>query len=656
MAPGPLRLDEQQQIAVDIDAAPLRIIAGPGSGKTRVLTQRIVRRIEAEELDPRRVLALTFTRRAAGEIRSRLHRAGIRDIGAVGTFHAVALAQLRQHRLDHGGRPPNVLSSKRPLLEELAGNERHLLGKVPISLATNEIDWATSQALTPDEYASGEGRRRVGIETAEHIASLLAKYHGAKRRRGVFDFDDLLLECTHLLTNDSSFREAQQWLFRHVFVDEFQDLNRTQFRLLQAWVGDRSDLCVVGDPDQAIYGWNGADSSYLTSFEATWPSATTVSLLSNHRSAPGIVAAADAVLGRPPTDVTSAAPFTSPTVARYDTEEAEAIGIARHIRWARLPGQRWGDWAVLARTNGQLARLSSAMAHIDVPFRIRGRGAMLRQPEVAALVDQLVEAGDDIASVARDLAEEHLAEESGVDKGIQSFPSSQPATAHLIRIALEYVAEDSNPNGASFRSWLRTIRPGDLDPDTDSVDLVTFHAAKGLEWPHVVIAGVEEGYIPIRDHDPEEQRLFYVAVSRAEQTLHLTWASSRERGGKLIERTPSRWLELIQAVAVEPSPPPIDRVLSLIDQTRRSTAPGLSLHDGEVLARLTEWRDNAARARGVTPAALLRDRDLVALAEQMPRSLQDLANVTGHSEHRLARMADTVLGVIWDRTSRGSGS
>jgi len=651
MAPGPLRLDEQQQIAVDIDAAPLRIIAGPGSGKTRVLTQRIVRRIAAEELDPRRVLALTFTRRAAGEIRSRLHRAGIRDVGAVGTFHAVALAQLRQHRLDQGGRPPNVLSSKRPLLEELASNERHLLGEVPISLATNEIDWATSQALTPDEYASGEGRRRVGIETAEHIANLLAKYHSAKRRRGVFDFDDLLLECTHLLNNDASFREAQQWLFRHVFVDEFQDLNRTQFRLLQAWVGDRSDLCVVGDPDQAIYGWNGADSSYLTSFEETWPTATTVSLLFNHRSAPGIVAAADAVLGRPPTDVTSEATFSSPTVTRYDTEEAEAIGIARHIRWARQPGQRWADWAVLARTNGQLARLSSAMAHVDVPFRIRGRGAMLRQPEVAALVDQLVEAGGDIASVARDLEEEH-----GVDPGIHSFPSSPPATAHLIRIALEYIAEDSNPNGASFRSWLRTIRPGDLDPDTDSVDLVTFHAAKGLEWPHVVIAGVEEGYIPIRDHDPEEQRLFYVAVSRAEQTLHLTWASSRERGGKPVERTPSRWLDLIQAASVQPSPPPVDRVLDLIVETRRSTAPGLNIHDGEVLSRLTEWRDNTARASGVTPAALLRDRDLVALAEAMPRSLQDLASVTGHSEHRLARTSDTILALIWDQSSPGSGS
>ncbi|MDG2113199.1 MAG: ATP-dependent helicase, partial [Actinomycetota bacterium] len=523
---------------------------------------------------------LTFTRRAANELRSRLERIGVRDVGAVGTFHAVALAQIRRHRVDHERRPPAVLGSRRPVLQELQDDRR----PVPIGLATTEIDWACAQSLTPDEYRHGPGRRRVGDSMARSIGDLHHRYQQYKQRRGLLDFDDLLIECTRLLRTEPSFRDAQHWLFRHVFVDEFQDLNRTQFDLLQAWMGDRVDLCVVGDPDQAIYGWNGADAGYLTSFTQAFPTAEVVELRTNHRSTAPIVRASNAVLGRldddQPAEEADGVYGKPPTVTEYPDGDAEALGIGRHLRHAREPGTRWSHHAVLARTNDQLSVIARALDELDVPYRIRGRGGVLRLPEVAAVVDQLVAAGPDIGATARDLVTE-------LDGG---------PPARVAVLAEQYVSEDPAPHGNAFRSWLRTVRPADLEGEHDAVDLVTFHAAKGLEWPHVIIAGVEDGFVPIRADDPEEQRLLYVALSRAEQTLHLTWARSRVVGRQRVERNPSPWLPVIEAANVAPPPPPPERIGNLLRTARDTVAPHTDPAQRATFERLQQWRDRTARA------------------------------------------------------------
>lgn len=626
------QLDEQQRTAVEIDAEPLRILAGPGSGKTRVLTHRIARRTEDASLDPRRVLALTFTRRAAGELRSRLYRLGIRDLGAVGTFHGVALGQLRQHRLDNGRRAPNVLASRQPLLRDLCEGDPSLTGGLRLPAVTTEVDWACAQGLTPDEYAGGEGRRRVG-RSARDIGRLIETYHSVKRRKGVFDFDDLLLECAHLLRTDEPFRNAQQWLFRHVFVDEFQDLNRPQFDLLRAWVGDRTDLCIVGDPDQAIYGWNGADAGFLTEFAAVFPTTTTIELRSNHRSTPAIVAAADAILGLPPTNTTKHNSTSVPTVTRFENEHDEAAGVARYVRWNRAAGTRWSSWSVLARTNDQLALIAAALGKVDVPARVRGRGGMLQLPDVAALVERLVASGSDFRVAARDAAAELL------DGDAPTTPA-----ARIAELALEFASDDPRASGDGFKIWLRTIRPGDLEGDHDAVDLVTFHAAKGLEWANVVIAGVEAGFVPMKQNDKEERRLFYVAVSRAEQHLHLTWAARRDRRGTIEERQPSPWLELVKASAAEPVPVSEDTVVDHLAAARSATSDHSD--SAELLAALAQWRTITARARRVSPGGLLRDRDLRAIATERPRNLVDLAAVTGHSERRLERLAPQIVALV----------
>lgn len=619
------QLDAQQRHAVEVEAAPLCILAGPGSGKTRVLTHRIARRVEDGSADPRRVLALTFTRRAANELRSRLERIGVRDLGAVGTFHSVALAQIRRHRVDHERRPPAVLANRRPVLQELLDERR----PAPIGLATNEIDWACAQSLTPDEYRHGPGRRRVGDSMARSIGDLHQRYQDYKRRRGLLDFDDLLIECARLLRTEPSFRDAQHWLFRHVFVDEFQDLNPTQFKLLQAWMGDRLDLCVVGDPDQAIYGWNGADAGYLTSFREAFPTAEVVELRTNHRSAAPIVRAAAAVLGRLgglDGDVTG----TPPTVTEYPDGDTEALGIGRHLRHAREPGTKWNGHAVLARTNDQLSVVARGLDQLDVPYRIRGRGGVLRLPEVAAVVDQLVASGPDIRATARDLVTE-------LDGG-------PPARVALL--AEQYVHEDPAPHGNAFRNWLRTVRPADLEGDHDAVDLVTFHAAKGLEWPHVIIAGMEDGFVPIRADDPEEQRLLYVAVSRAEQTLHLTWAHERVVGGQRVERRPSPWLSVIEAANIAPPPPPPERVGTLLESARGTVAPHTDPTQRATLERLQQWRDRTARARRISTQALLSDRALERVAAAAPHDLDALAEAVQTRPERLRRIGNEILAVV----------
>ena len=624
------RLDVEQQRAVDSDEAPLRILAGPGSGKTRVLTNRIARRIADGSIDARRVLALTFTRRAANQLKSRLNRMGIRDLGAVGTFHAVALAQIRQYRSDRGKRQPVVLAGRRPLLKELIGDFPNLR----LKMAAAEIDWACSQALTPDEYRNGSGRGRVGDTQARQIAELHRSYMAYKRRRGLLDFDDILVECTELLRNDDAFRDAQHWVFRHLFVDEYQDLNQTQFNLLRQWVGERTDLCVVGDPDQAIYGWNGADAEHLINFCADFPSAGTEVLTTNHRSQPQIIRAAKAVLGRTSSESDPEIEDRQfPTTADFSDEWEEAVGISRYLRQERLPETRWSRHAVLARTNEQLQVIARALSQFQVPHRLRGQGGVLKLPEVQDVIDRLCSAGNELATLAADLFDEF-------DHGPQS---------RVAELAVQYASEHAHADGSGFRDWLRTLRPGDLDHEEDGVDLVTFHAAKGLEWPCVIIAGVETGLVPIRSDDPEERRLFYVAISRAQQQLHLTWARTRRTGERLQSREPSPWLRLIETADQRPTRPSGERTARHLAKARKILGVELDTETALRDRRLRDWIERTARSRRIEPAALLPDRLIAKVAEAAPTTISQLEMVTGLGKSRLNRIGPEILAVIAER-------
>src|SRR5438552_3309765 len=443
-------LDPAQRDAVTSDAAPLCILAGAGSGKTRALTRRIAYRIATGSAEAEHVLALTFTRKAAGELGSRLGALGVRHRVAAGTFHAIAYARLRSRWADRDERPPALLDRKVRLLAPLLG--RHRASVQPADLA-GEIEWAKARMVTPERYEAEAAKtgRRPPLPAAA-MAAIYTGYEAEKRKRGLVDFDDLLMLCASALETDPGFTAAQRWRFRHLFVDEFQDVNPVQFRLLEGWRGDGSDLCVVGDPNQAIYAWNGADAGYLTGFRARFPGAGVVQLDANYRSSPQVLAVANTVLGaghrhtRPLRPNRGDGPV--PTVTCHPTDVDEARAVARALRDRHGPGRPWSQLAVLTRTNAQSVLFEEAFRAARVPYRVRGGGAFLDQPEVKdALADlRRSPARVPFASQLADL-EAMAVDEGGTDERRLHIDA-------LVRLGREYTAADPAASASGFRGSL----------------------------------------------------------------------------------------------------------------------------------------------------------------------------------------------------------
>ena len=473
-------LTPEQRDAVTTSATPLCIVAGAGSGKTRVLTRRIAWQAATGTIDPRRVLAVTFTRRAAGELRRRTRTLGLRDDVAAGTFHSIALAILRNHWKDSGRRAPELLERR---MSFLARQHRNL-DRASIADIDGEIGWARARLVTPDQYADAAkaARRRPG-RSLSFVADIYGQYEEAKRKRKLVDFDDLLALCHATMTQDTRFAEAQRWRHRHVLVDEFQDVNPLQFALLQSWLGPESSLVVVGDPNQAIYGWNGAKPELLDEIGDHLPGCAVIHLRTNFRSTPEILAAAARVLDIEPQPA-ARPPGDEPSVRRLDAE-SEAVAIARSVRGRHKPGAPWRHQAVLARTNAQLPAVRTALERAGIPVRSRGDGALLRRPEVMELIDTWH--GDQpLSNVLADATTElpdsldnaHLSEERRAM--LQAFLDI--ARGHL---ELE--------RRATVDDFLSSLRSDDrVSAVTDGVELGTFHSAKGLEWPIVHLVGIED--------------------------------------------------------------------------------------------------------------------------------------------------------------------
>jgi DNA helicase-2/ATP-dependent DNA helicase PcrA len=649
-------LDETQRRAVTSRAQPLAILAPAGSGKTRVLTRRIAWRVATDDADPGHVLALTFTRKAAGELRDRLRALGLRDGVAAGTFHGVAWAQLRARWSDEGRTPPQLLVRKGRLIGDLLRRS----GGVTIPQLATEVEWAKARLVGPDRYAEAtvSARRRTPAPP-DRIAELYAAYEDEKRKRRLVDFDDLLRLCSHLLETDASFAATQRWRFRHLFVDEFQDVNPLQMQLLEAWRGNRWDLCVVGDPHQAIYGWNGADAGFLEGFQRRYPPAEVILLDRNYRSTPQVLnAAADVLAAAKVGDraVKAIRPDgRMPRLERHPTDRDEAVAIARAVRDRRAPGSPWGAQAVLTRTHAQLPVIAEALRLAGVPHRVRGGADLLARPEVRACLDVLRHGERLLAGALPDL--KSLAADMEADR---SEEADAVANVDLVvRCAYDHLRLDPAASSMGFLGWLvATLEAEGAEAGRDAVTLATFHAAKGLEWPVVHLAGLEDGYVPIshartREARTEEARLLYVAMTRAEDELRCTWAASRDFGGKLVERRLSPWLGgLSEAQRARPDAgtggPPDDWRLHLAAQRRELAAATASIRPAPsgALAALHEWRDEAARAARVDPHTLLDDRLLEAIVERRPTSTDELAEVPGMGRLLAARVGDGLLAAL----------
>jgi len=706
-------LNEAQRRAVTSSVVPLCILAGAGSGKTRVLTRRIAYRAATDQHDPRRVLALTFTRKAAGELNQRLRQLGLRDSVVAGTFHAVAYAQLRSRWADRNITPPTLLDRKvgfvARLLPPSVRSSRTARDVLPLDVVA-EIEWAKARRVTPEHYPSAAkaASRKAPLEPRQ-IAEIFERYEQTKRDRRMVDFDDLLSLCTRDLTRDQAFADAQRWRHRHFFVDEYQDVNPLQQGLLEAWLGDRNDLCVVGDPNQAIYAWNGADAKYLTDFTGKWNRGEVVRLAENYRSSPQVLAVANAVLagslaGRRAAEQGEVLGALNanrpdgpvPSVRSFPDDRAEARGIARAARDHHQPHSSWSAQAVLVRTNAQTAVIEDALRKAGIPFRVKGGTSLLDQPEVKAVLRELRGRRDPFAGALTDLetmAERDLAVREDDSESVPSVPGTADGEVDadsraanlqgLVRLGHDYLAIDPNATTAGFLAWLaETNRSDQPDAYGDAVDVMTFHAAKGLEWPIVHLAGIEQGLVPIGHAQKpaelaEERRLFYVAVTRAESTLSCTWAQTRVFGTRTANREPSPYLAQVEAAceALVADNVPTDwgaffksraeadgqSQLDLDGKVRPErgarraksksgrAAGALSTlddRDRELFEALKEWRATVARAASVPAFVVFHDTTLETIATARPRSTGDLLKVSGVGPVKVTRYGDGLLDVI----------
>ncbi len=709
-------LTPAQRAAVTSDAAPLCVLASAGAGKTRVLTRRIAYRVRTGTAEPRHTLAVTFTRKAAGELQDRLRQLGLREQVSAGTFHALASAQLHRWWADRGQQPPALLERKARLLAPLASSRPTLAG-VPVADLAGHIEWAQARLIPPAGFEAGiraAGRPLPASVPAAAIGSLYARYQDEKIRRGLVDFDDLLARCADAMEADPGFASVQRWRWRHLFVDELQDLNPLQHRLLTAWLGPSTDLCVVGDPHQAVYGWNGADAGFLAQLPALWPSTRVLYLDDNHRCTPQIVTAAAAVLGADGTRLRSAAGDGPPAMVRaYPTDTAEAHAIAAGLRAANAQGRRWTSLAVLTRTNAQLIIIQEALRAARVPFWSPAQGALLSDPVVSGILDGIRRRPRAaMQAVVADLAEQ--ADETGPSVDGEKADERRTLLAVLIDLARLFQHQVPEGVAASWVAWLPSALADDPrgPKPADAVTLCSFHRAKGLEWEEVWVAGLERGLVPIgraisEEAKAEERRLLYVALTRAGTALHCSWARQRTFGTGSAPRQASPWLELIRAASNDPvdgdpvdgdpvdgdpvdgdpvdgdpvdadpvhgdpvhgdmvATPPLPAWRRRLHDQRQQLGDrgaaypaGVQLPAGwpepdpELVSALRGWRAGVARAAGIPAYVVLHDATLAALASRRPRTTEELLTVPGLGPVKAGRYGPTLLSLLSDRLAAG---
>ncbi|GAA1690544.1 ATP-dependent DNA helicase UvrD2 [Microbacterium sediminicola] len=547
-------LDEHQLEAVRTLRGPVAVMAGAGSGKTRVITRRIAHGVDVGAFSPGRVMALTFTSKAAGELRGRLRTLGIEGVSAR-TFHSAALAQLNYFWPTlTGDALPAIVDNKVRLLAHAADTLRLDPDRATLREVASHIEWRKVRMRTIDQYAREHAGGAVGPLSTAVVVELQRAYEQLKDERRQLDFEDVLLACAGMLESEDRVAAAVHEQYRHFTVDEYQDVSPLQQRLLELWVGDRQDLCVVGDASQTIYSFAGADARFLLEFGHRHPDARVVELPHNYRSSPGILSAANQLMRGRPGSVELVAGDVHrgvgddllPMVAEHRDEIAEARAVAASVAERIAAGADPRAIAVLYRAHGQSAELIEALADAGVPTTVLGGTRFFDIPEVRQAIMALrgasvapLENGfvDTVRDVLRSLG---LTDQPPPAGG--AVRDAWEARAALLRLAEEA------PEGTTLREFTDDVmaraRAQD-EPALRTVTLATLHAAKGLEWDHVYLTGMAEGLLPIGyatgfEAIDEERRLTYVGITRARRTLSLSW-SRGSRG-----REPSRFLQEIR--------------------------------------------------------------------------------------------------------------
>jgi DNA helicase-2/ATP-dependent DNA helicase PcrA len=535
-------LDNEQRAVALATRGPVCVIAGAGTGKTRAITHRIAYAAAIGVMDPHKVLALTFTARAAGEMRTRLRSLGVPSVAAR-TIHAAALKQLTFFWPQvFGGRMPDLLTTKSGFLTE-AIKRAQLQGELSITsrdllrdIAT-EIEWAKVSQIAPSDYLSESLKRTVKPRiNPEQLAKVYTAYESVKHQERAIDFEDVLLLTTAMVEEEREVRERVQDQYRFFTVDEYQDISPLQQRLINAWLGSRQELCVVGDPAQTIYSFAGATPVFLNSFTQRFPEAEVVRLTTGYRSTPEIIFTANSILrkGAMGSELVAINDHGSkPTINAYNDEQAEIAGIVRDISNLISEGTPAQEIAVLARTNNQLNGLEKALNSAGLPYQVRNTERFFERKEVRDFLKQVRTAsvipteGVSWLDELRTLAQPFLT--GGAIDGI----------AALLHLARE-LDSDNGFTPKNLRTYLREVedRVQQNNPPTMPVTtLATLHAAKGLEWERVFLMGVSDGVLPLENNSTtgdqasidEERRLFYVGITRAKSDLRLSYRGKASR-------------------------------------------------------------------------------------------------------------------------------
>jgi DNA helicase-2/ATP-dependent DNA helicase PcrA len=684
-------LDPEQRRVVLAPVGPVCVLAGAGTGKTRAITHRIAYQVLTGEVPADQMLAVTFTARAAGELRSRLRSLGAQGVQAR-TFHAAALRQLSYFWPQAMGGPlPQLVSSKARLVAQAARAVRMALPGAALRDVTAEIEWAKASMIGPREYAAAAHRssRDLPLEAAQ-AASIYGAYEEGKRQAGMIDFEDLLLLTAGLIEEHRFVADELHHRYRHFVVDEFQDVNPLQFRLLTAWLAERSSVCVVGDPDQTIYSFTGASASYLQTFRQRHDDAEVIRLVRNYRSTPQIVGLANAVLagggGRGGLKAQAAA-GPDPQWAIEEDEAAEAQAVAARIARLIAEGTPASEIAVLVRMNAQSEAYEQALTQARVPYILKGGERFFERPEVREAIVLLrgaARAADDpadgdrqppaLAASVRTVLEATGWRGDAPPAGVGAQRERWENVTALVRLAEQADSDAADPNAAdpnaadptaagsdnsdpasgsaaptlaSFVADLAERAAAQHAPTVEGVTIASLHAAKGLEWDAVFLVGLVEGVLPISYATTdaavaEERRLLYVGVTRARRHLTLSWAKAREAGRR--PRKPCRFLNGI-APAAEPERPA---------RRKRGSGPPADV-DPALWEALRTWRADRSAEQKQPAFVVFTDATLAAIASRKPTTLQQLRSIPGVGSAKLERFGDDVLEVLAARR-RASGA
>ena len=545
-------LDDEQRVAAETLLGPLCLLAGAGTGKTRAITHRIAYGVATGVYAPGRVMALTFTARAAAELRGRLRQLGATGVAAR-TFHASALSQLGFFWPQViGGTMPRILDSKGRLLGHAAETLRLKLDTATLRDLAAEIEWRKVSRLTLEQYSDAIGTRALPVLLdAEKMIALHRAYESVKDERRQLDFEDVLLATAGMIESEPRVAQQVREQYRFFVVDEYQDVSPLQQSLLDLWLGDRQDLCVVGDASQTIYSFAGASADFLLGFPSRYRESTVVRLEQNYRSTPAIVHTANTLMkGRPGALALRAATAgpgkAEPTVTAYASDIAEARSVAQQIALSIATGTRPQDVAILYRVNVQSAVLETALTDAGVSFQLRGGTRFFELQEVKQALMMLKGA---VVGATREPLFKTVSDVLRSLGWTQTAPEARGAVRDRWESlnALMGLAEAS-PAGTVLKDFVDELferSAAQHEPTMSAVTLATLHSAKGLEWDTVYLVGLNDGLVPITyaktdEAIDEERRLLYVGITRARHRLHLSWAKGGSaRGG---ERRPSRFL------------------------------------------------------------------------------------------------------------------